>query len=297
MMKAPAILGLTVIATITACGSSNESEVTGVMQGRTDAVEIDNEPDDSLALTAPEKLNLMTYRGGEVLRTPIKTQAIFWGSEWSTPKYAGDKVDGINRLLSGIGNSAYLNIVGEYGATASVKHTGNSFDTSIFPTGDLTPGQAAAEVCKVTQKNPDSTTVYFIYGTKKAKANICATHGWGNCPNGKKFLMAWFPDIDEQKCMTPDFKTKNTQALKNLANATAHELAEILTDPRRGGWFDTGRDEIADKCAWTFPADNITLTNGSSFRLINLWSNKAYDAGKGMANGKRLRGCVDRPFK
>jgi len=57
------------------------------------------------------------------------------------------------------------------------------------------------------------------------------------------------------------------------------------------------RDEIADKCAWTFPAGNITLTNGSSFRLINLWSNKAYGAGKGMANGKRLRGCVDRMLK
>lgn len=175
MTSAPAILGLTVIATLTACGSSNESEVTGVMQGRTDAVEMNNEVDEGLALTAPEKLNLMSYRGGEVLRTPIKTQAIFWGSEWSTPKYAGDKVDGINRLLSGIGNSAYLNIVGEYGATASVKHTGHSFDTSVFPTGDLTPGQAAAEVCKVTKQNPDATTTYFIYGTKKAKANICAT--------------------------------------------------------------------------------------------------------------------------
>ena len=175
MMKAPAILGITVVATITACGSSNESQVTGVMQGRTESVEMDNDGDEGLALTAPEKLNLMTYRGGEVLRTPIKTQAIFWGSEWSTPKYAGDKVDGINRLFSGIGNSAYLNIVGEYGATASVKHTGHSFDTSVFPTGDLTPGQAAAEVCKVTKKNPDSTTTYFIYGTKKAKANICAT--------------------------------------------------------------------------------------------------------------------------
>ncbi|MCX6107807.1 MAG: hypothetical protein NTY08_18420 [Proteobacteria bacterium] len=46
MTSAPAILGLTVIATLTACGSSNESEVTGVMQGRTDAVEMNNEVDE-----------------------------------------------------------------------------------------------------------------------------------------------------------------------------------------------------------------------------------------------------------
>ena len=169
MMHAHAILGLTVIVTLTACGSSNESEVTGVMQGRTDAVEMNNEVDEGLALTAPEKLNLMTYRGGEVLRTPIKTQAIFWGSEWSTPKYAGDKVDGITRLLSGLGNSAYLNVVGEYGATASVKHTGHSFDTSVFPTGDLTPGQAAAEVCKVTKKNPILRQCILFMGPRRPR--------------------------------------------------------------------------------------------------------------------------------
>lgn len=121
----------------------------------------------------------MTYRGGEVLRTPIKTHDIFWGSEWATPKYAADKVNGINCLLTGIVSSNYLNMVTEYGATASVKHTGSSLDTSLFLNGDITPGQAAAEVCKMTKQKPDATTAYFLYRTKKAKANICATPGWG----------------------------------------------------------------------------------------------------------------------
>lgn len=282
---------LTLIAimsiTLAACGVEEKTEVTGVMAGR------GAEQADSLSLTAAEQTALVKYRGGEVLRSGIKTHAIFWGSEWTDKKYAGDKVDGINTLLRGIGSSKWLGIVNEYGATSTVTHTGATFDPSVFSNGDLTASQASAEVCKVTKQNPDASTVYLIYGTKKAKANICATHGWGQCANGKKFLLAWMPDIDEAKCFTPDTTNKTrSQALKNLANATAHELAEIVTDPRRTGWYADNRDEIADRCAWTFPAGNVALTNGSNYRLINLWSNSAYERSAGMSNAQRQRGCV-----
>lgn len=269
-----------------ACGSTDDAEVTGVMSGRTTST-------DSLSLTAPAQSPVVKYRGGEVLKSAVKTHAIFWGSEWTNKAYAGDKVTGINTLLAGIGNSNYLKIVNEYGATSTVTHTGATFDPSLFATGDLSAAQASAEVCKLTKQNPDASTIYMIYGTKKAKANICATHGWGQCANGKKFVLAWMPDIDDAKCFTPDTTNKTrSQALKNLANATAHELAEIVTDPRRTGWYADNKQEIADKCAWTFPAGNVALTNGSNFRLINLWSNNAYARNVGMYNAQAQRGCV-----
>jgi len=285
---------LTIIATIstvlTACGAQDDAVQTGVMQGRTTETAT---TDDSLSLTTSEKNNLLQYKGGEVIRTAIKTQAIFWGSEWTDKKYAGDKVTGLTSLLGGIGNSKWLGIVNEYGATSSTSNQAAQFDPSVFPTGDLSVGSAAAEVCKLNKNAPDASTAYFIYGTKKAKANICATHGWAQCANGKKFLLAWFPDIDDAKCFTPDTVNKTrSQALKNLANATAHELAELVTDPRRTGWFAPNRDEIADRCAWTFPASNVTLSNGSSFRLINLWSNSAYEKSTGMMNASRQNGCI-----
>jgi hypothetical protein len=297
---------------LTNCGGeqANESVATGVMHGQVSAVDTNDEPQpdtwgtqaqQELALTATEKKNLVTYRNGEVLTGTVKTQAIFWGKEWSSASYAKDKISGINKLLSGIGNSGYAKIVTEYGsrkgsASANITHIGSTFDSSEFPTGDLTATQAALEVCKMTNNRPEATTVYFVYGTKKAKANICATHGWGTCKNGTKLLMAWFPDIDNASCTARDNVTGNSTGLAALATATAHELMETVTDPNRAGWFDAKNNEIADKCAWNFPAQPVALSTGK-FKLINIWSNSAYEASAGQANSYGQKGCVSSAFQ
>ena len=297
---------------LTNCGGeqANESVATGVMHGQVSAVDTNDEPQpdtwgtqaqQELALTATEKKNLVVYQNGEVVTGKVKTRAIFWGKEWTTATYAKDKISGINKLLSGIGNSNYAKVVTEYGSrkgstTADIEHTGSVVDSSEFPTGDLTATQAVVKICDMTSQRPDASTVYFVYGTKKAKANICATHGWGTCKNGAKVLMAWFPDIDNAACTARDNVTGNSSGLAALANATAHELMESLTDPRRTGWFAANRDEVGDKCAWNFPAQPVALSTGK-FKLINIWSNSAYEAGLGQANSYGQKGCVSSAFQ
>jgi hypothetical protein len=55
-----------------------------------------------------------------------------------------------------------------------------------------------------------------------------------------------------------------------------HELAETQTDPGTseygGGWWDSGGNEIADKCVW-FDLKNSAFPNGTTFPTQPLWSN------------------------
>ena len=37
-----------------------------------------------------------------------------------------------------------------------------------------------------------------------------------------------------------------------MVSIIAHELAETVTDPDNGGWYDSTGAENADKCEWDF---------------------------------------------
>jgi len=44
-----------------------------------------------------------------------------------------------------------------------------------------------------------------------------------------------------------------------LANVSAHELSEAMTDPASpGAWYDSSDQENGDKCAWTFNVPSVT---------------------------------------
>jgi hypothetical protein len=98
-------------------------------------------------------------------------------------------------------------------------------------------------------------------------------------------------------CDPADTSGLHSAGLAAVANVTAHELSETITDPRGAGWFDSGNAENGDKCAWRFsPLNNglVTLSNGSRWKLQGEWSNAAYIAGAGYANSSSQLGCL--PF-
>jgi hypothetical protein len=101
------------------------------------------------------------------------------------------------------------------------------------------------------------------------------------------------PNIDaEPGCDPADtYGTGHSQGLAAVANVTAHELAETITDPRNGGWYDSSGAENGDKCAWSF-ASPVTLKNGSTWKLQMEWSNNAFTAGTGYANRSGQKGCL-----
>ena len=238
----------------------------------------------------------LTYHSGPVLQAG-KAQAIFWGSSWNTASFAGDKITGLGTFFSGFGGSNFAGTNTEYsGITTAMTYLGGGIDATTEPPSRkaLTVSQAVAEACKVTGDNPDASALYLIYtSTSAGHVNYCAWHSWGNCGNGALVQVAYMPNIDNVAGCDPGGDLLgHSQGLAALANVTAHELSEAITDPRGTGWYDSGGSENADKCAWVFPS-NVTLKNGSTWRAQGNWSNAHYNTSSGYANLSGQLGCIN----
>jgi len=239
---------------------------------------------------------LMTSHGGTVLTTN-KTQAIFWGTSWSS--YTGDKITGLDSFFSGFGGSVYARASTEYSGTngqvtSSSSYLGHTLDTTAAPSRALTTTSAVAEGCKITGNNPDASALYLIYtDTGAGNVNYCAWHSWGTCSNGAAIQVAYMPNIDGIPGCDPGANTAgHSQGLTAVANVTAHELSETITDPRGAGWFDSSGAENGDKCAWSFNGTTQTFSNNTRWYLQGEWSNAAYTAGTGYANLSGQHGCL-----
>jgi hypothetical protein len=240
---------------------------------------------------------LMTFHGGKVL-TASKTRAVFWGSAWTSAAFAGDKITGLDSFFSGFGGSNYAGTCTEYAGTngqvtKASTYLGHTLDTSSPPMGALSYFGAIAEACKITNNNPDPSALYLIYtSTGAGNVNYCAWHSWGFCLNGKPVQVAYMPNLDGiPGCDPNDTWTNHSKGLAALANVTAHELSETITDPRSGGWYDSSFDENGDKCAWSFGGP-VTLSNNTTWKLQMEWSNAAFAAGTGLPNLSGQHGCV-----
>jgi hypothetical protein len=247
---------------------------------------------------------LLAWGGGGVLHAN-KTQAIFWGANWSSTSFAGDKIAGIDTFFGGFGGSLYAGASTEYtdstgSVTSSSAYLGHVMDTtSSPPTKALTTSSAVAEACKIANNSPDPNALYLIYTQNgPSHASYCAWHSWGTCSTGAPIQVAYMPNIDGIAGCDPGAPyAGHSQGLAALANVTAHELSEAITDPRGTGWTDSGGAENGDKCAWSFSPTNggvVTLSNSSTWKLQGEWSNAAYNASTGYANRSGQLACL--PF-
>jgi hypothetical protein len=242
---------------------------------------------------------LMTYHGGTVLHAS-RTAAVFWGTSWTNASFAGDKMTGMDRFFDGFGGSEYAGTDNEYSDSAGLltnqsTYTGHLIDPSSVPNRALRTSQAIAEICKLTNNSPDPNTAYFIFtSTSAGNVNYCAWHTWGSCANGAPVQVAYIPNLDGVAgCNPGDTVTGNSEGLAAIANVSAHELMETLTDPRGTSWYDPNGNEIGDKCAWAFPPGLVsTLYNGAQFVVQMEWSNNAYKTSAGYANLSGQKGCI-----
>jgi hypothetical protein len=238
----------------------------------------------------------MVSHGGAIL-VANKTQAIFWGTSWTS--YTGDIVTGLDTFFGGFGGSNYAKASTEYTGTngqvtAASSYLGHVIDATAAPSKALSVTSAVAEACKVTNNNPDPNALYLIYTeTGAGHVSYCAWHSYGTCSNGAPVQVAYMPNITGIAGCDPQdtFGTGHSQGLAALANVTAHELSETITDPRNGGWYDSAGAENGDKCAWSFTGP-VKLSNQSVWKLQGEWSNNAYTSGTGYANNSGQKGCL-----
>ena len=254
----------------------------------------------------------MTRHNGYVMPSS-STYSIFWGTSWNTnPTFTADKIVGINALLSGFGGSNYIHASNEYTGIDGVHvGTGSSFlgsyvDNAAAPSGAPSVSAVQSEVCKVLSAHvvtPRTDAIYNVYSTTpRGGAGYCAWHSYGSC-SGVNVQFAWYFNLDGDSGCNPGTPTgsyngtaTNSAGLAAIANVTAHEVSETISDPRNGGWYDAGNGENADKCAWSFSPNNsglVTLSNNSKWKFQMEWSNAAFAAGTGYANRNGQAACLD----
>jgi hypothetical protein len=237
---------------------------------------------------------LMTFHGGTVMTTAV-TQAIFWGTSWTS--YSGDKITGMDTWYSGFGGSSYAKTSDEYTGTngqvmSSTSHLGHVIDGSAASGGNKSSA-ILAEVCKVVT-NPVTNGYYAVYtDVPRGHVGYCAYHSWGQC-NGVNIQFAFFFNLDgDSGCDPQDTSGLHSQGLAALANVSGHELSEARTDPRGDGWTDANGQENGDKCAWRFGTPLLTFSNGTQWKIQGEWSNSAYNSSTGYANSSMQLGCLD----
>ena len=276
---------------------------------------------------------LMTPHTSPVdVMTRVETTPIFWGTSWSNPKFYSDKFYGLLYWYNNFQNSTYGSTVNEY-LPFPLYHSLSSPIIDASP-ANSDPNAVLVEICNAVGYISNSQSGYFpVYSDiPRGSASYCSFHAAGTC-NGVPVQFAFFfnldddPECDPGSPYAPQLGTsysqkpgsiagirsayQQSQGLAALANVSAHELAETVTDPAYfppnstsvywGGWYDIVGDEMGDKCAWTFgPSSSIsnaapgTVTIGRIlWKLQGEWSNNAQNAGSGYPtqNGQ-LFGCM-----
>lgn len=249
----------------------------------------------------------LTWHNGKIMTTSI-TRAIFWGTSWNSLPATDDKIAGLDLFYAGYGNTPFARTNIEYGTGAGVApfvgqtstYKGHIIDPTAASGGSTTT-PILNEVCKVVTSNgialdPAGNDYIAVYtDLPRGNAGFCAWHSFGSC-GGKPVQFAFFWKLDgDAGCNPADNVTGHSQGLAALANVSAHELSEAVTDPTAGGgWLDGSGSENSDKCAWVFNATSVqTFSNGSKWKVQGNWSNAAYNSSTGYANNSGQLGCIN----
>ena len=243
---------------------------------------------------------LMTYHSGKIMTT-ANIYPIFWGTSWKA--YPGDEKSGIDTFYRGISGSNYAKTADEYtGQGAQVGPVTTAVASVEDDTAAAGGGSTSAILAEV-QKEIAATAVpldssgngyYPVYtDLPRGHAGYCAWHSYGQV-SGVTVQIAFFWKLDGDAGCDPQSSVPGqSEGLAASANVSAHEVSEARSDPASpGAWYDGQGNENGDKCAWTFGAPSVTLTNGTSWKLQGEWSNNAYTAGNGYPNSSGQKGCL-----
>jgi len=248
----------------------------------------------------------VTFHGGNILNH-VSARVVFAGIGWTTPGFINDKIVGIDTFFAGYSGSHYAGASDEYiGANGEVGSTltyqGHSIaasESSVDGTKVITVTNAVCAEATggkfLLDTSGNETVVVYTQMQRPKTVNYCGYHGQARC-GGHVVNYAFVWDLDQDAaCDAGDLPWVNNHSdgLSNIANITAHELAEIRTDPAGNAWHDASQAEVADKCAFVFGHDRVSFANGSTWRLQTLWSNKANNAGNGFYSGGGIPACVD----
>jgi hypothetical protein len=248
----------------------------------------------------------LRYNGGPVQENP-QVFLIFWGPTWSISDPATNDVV---HFFNDFGHTRYDNIVSQYHDTvvSSIPNTLTLddvyFDSSTPPTEKMHCSNLAIDDSSIVTEvdnaisargwpNDPNNSTYFVYtpigdvvwnplvgcSFPGPVGNYCGYHGFSGV------AYAAVPYVDTTFSGTGVGCHPNVQAEADpegdaLANVSAQEEMDAITDPRGTAWHDIANFEIADKCVSDYsgaPAGYTDLNSGGFFYLQTMYSNASHE--------------------
>jgi serine protease len=222
--------------------------------------------------------------GGKILPN-ANLYAIWWGAAGAWPS---DTPGALSSFFSGMNGSSYLKTADQYmrGTTASTSFAGSFSDTTTAlpkkPMSAAMLGSEVQHVLAVNNNRPvDPNAIYFVFtANAPSGGGFCAWHD-STTVNGQRVAVAYMPNMggvtgcDPLTPGGPNYdQTGFSETARELANVTAHEMMEAITDAQPSvstAWIDGAGQEIGDKCAWQF-SSGVQL-GSLTWMLQEEWSN------------------------
>jgi len=246
------------------------------------------------------------------LSADTKVFVVYWGSQWlvgfdcgpffhlscsfAYQNYLETFLDTILGTVSQVRTAPYFKTVTQYdNAGVNLERFSHAYtwiDQSGPPTS-VSDDDAQAEVQRAQRHFGDNNSnIYLIMlplnvvfppaacGGHHSTTVLVSNQSSQGIPHPPPAYFAVIPFQQTTDCIgrfvNSFFDPFGHQIFDGLSIITGHELAETLTDPANGGFYDTTGNvhgEIGDKCQ-TFPYINIGAPNiGTYFAVQPLWSN------------------------
>jgi len=224
----------------------------------------------------------ITYHGGALITTP--TIYYIWYGNWNqnngsdTP--AGQQI--LRDFANSIGGSGYYAINTTYSVVGQTITGGVNFGGETTDTGSRGTRLRDADILTIVNsaissgRLPyDSQGVYFVLTSSNVNESsgfctkYCGWHTAGNASAGHvRYAFIGNANRCLNACAAQTVGPNGNAGVDGMVSIIAHELEEAASDADpRSGWADSVGSENADKCAWTFGQNQVTLPSGAVYNI------------------------------
>jgi hypothetical protein len=191
---------------------------------------------------------------------------LIWYGDWSNK---GLDQTIVGEMVATIGGTPYFNLVRNYSdsrnsvASSGVIYAGAAYDT--YSHGSILTDDDIKDIPAQTMLNfglpADPQGIYVVLASPDVSASsgqvasYCAMHGTMPVFGANlRFIYVGGPLRSLVRCSPQPVGPNGTSDGDGMAYLLAGQLADVVTDPFLGAWYDRYGLEIADKCAWTYGA-------------------------------------------